>query len=325
MAGAFGAALAAALWVASPWQTVSPPTRMTLSLSRDDSLIVAGGPAISPDGGTVAFAALSDAGSNLYVRRFEDWEPRALPQTAGATSPFFSPDGRWIAFARRKRLEKVPASGGPPQVIHEARAASDLFGGHWRRDGTIVFGTWPGGLWRVSSDGGMPEPLVAPPEGAGAMYLSPQELPDESGILFTIWYQGQKSIAVLPRGEDKPRVLVKSGDRARYVPTGHLVYVSNGRLLAVPFDPQRLEIGGGETVVAEDMGDSSNTFDYDVSATGTLVYRPGSASARWMIMRSTSVYRCAITTLPAARLHAASRTPRSGSRARQQTPASRQA
>ena len=287
-AGIFGVALAAALVARAPSRaTPTAPARITLSLSRDNSLTTAGGAAISPDGRTVVFAGRSPKSSGLYVRGLDEWEPRALPLTDGAESPFFSADGRWIAFSRGGLLEKMPLSGGPPQVICKAGdgKAGVAYGGHWRTDGTIIFGTWLAGLLRVSSDGGTPQVIAKPMKGSDAWYLWPESLPGDKGIVFTIWQGGRTSIALLATGSDTPRILVESGGRQRYVPTGHLVYVADGHLLAVPFDVDRLAVRGGASVVVDDVNENPLASDYDVSANGVLVYRPAGASARNIVWR----------------------------------------
>ena len=58
----------------------------------------------------------------LFVRRLDDFDDRPLAGTAGARAPFFSADGRWIAFVEGGRLEKVPVDGGEAQPIADARA-----------------------------------------------------------------------------------------------------------------------------------------------------------------------------------------------------------
>ncbi|HLE57355.1 MAG TPA: protein kinase, partial [Rhodothermia bacterium] len=281
VAGIFGVALVSAFLVrfwSGPWRSASTlSTRTTLSLSRDNSLTIGGGIAISPDGRTLAFAASTDEGSRLYVRRLDEWEPRAVPLTESASGPFFSPDSRWIGFLRGGSLEKVPVTGGPPQLIYKVGSGFGLLsGGRWRHDGTIIFGAFPQmGLWRVSSEGGTPQLITRPSEGRGVLYILPEPLPGDKGILFTVQQPGRTgtSIAVLAPGAEKPRILVESASHPRYLPTGHLVYVADRHLHAVPFDVQRLQVRGGAVVVVDDAVQS-----YDVSPTGVLVYRPAGSS-----------------------------------------------
>ena len=257
----------------------SATARMALSLSADNSLTLDGGVAISPDGQTLAFGASSAAGSRLYVRRLDESEPRVIPGTEGARNPFFSPDGTWVAFDRSETaLEKIPLRGGPPQLICRVQG---VHGGSWGRDGSIIFGAWPNaGLWRVSADGGTPDLLTRPSEGSsgGVMYIWPERLPDDKAVVFTMWREGRASIAILAFGASEPRTLVESGSHPRYLPTGHLLYVSDGHLVAVPFDAQRLEIRGGATPVIDDVNQQRESADYGVSVGGALAYLPSGSS-----------------------------------------------
>ena len=87
------------------------------------------------------------------------------------------------------------------------------------------------------------------------------------------------------------RVIIERGTDARYVPTGHLVYWLDGALLAVPFDPDRLEFTGGPIPVIDDIrpamtgiGDRTpfamtGPTNFDLSENGMLVYLAGTAHA----------------------------------------------
>src|SRR5207244_3162591 len=83
----------------------------------------------------------------------------------------------------------------------------------------------------------------------------------------------------LKSGERK--TLISGGTDARYLPTGHLVYVLNGVLLAVPFDAKRKILSGGPVSVVEGVSQSpeilsaTGSAHFSVSATGTLIYVPG--------------------------------------------------
>ena len=77
----------------------------------------------------------------------------------GAHSPFFSPDGRWIAFFADGRLKKVALAGGTPVTLADAPT---LLGGVWIDREIMFAGSPSGGLMRVSSDGGEPRALTVP-------------------------------------------------------------------------------------------------------------------------------------------------------------------
>ena len=80
---------------------------------------------------------------------------------------------------------------------------------------------------------------------------------------------------MLKTGTQVPRILIRGGSNARYLPSGHLVYVHGGALLSVPFDLSTLTVTGTPVPVLEDLGRTwSGDANYAVSASGTLVYEP---------------------------------------------------
>ena len=93
---------------------------------------------LSPDGRVVVFIARGPAGGRwqLYTRRLDELKAAQIAGTEGAYAPFFSPDGRWIAFFAGGRLSKVALAGGSVATICEAPHG---VGGAWTSDGVIVF------------------------------------------------------------------------------------------------------------------------------------------------------------------------------------------
>jgi eukaryotic-like serine/threonine-protein kinase len=177
---------AAAGWFARP-----TPFRSTLRLSMalPSGEQVTTVPAISADGRVVAYAAGRTPGSSqLYLRALDDFAARPVANSADALYPFFSADGRTIAFFSGGKLRRASVDGGAPIDIASAPAP---YGGTFDADGRIVF--VPGlnsGLWRVSADGGQPEQL-SKPDGvaAGYAHVYPQRLPGTRELLFCFWGQ----------------------------------------------------------------------------------------------------------------------------------------
>ena len=167
-------------------------------------------------------------------------------------SPFFSPDGEWVGFHSLLdgQLKKVAIRGGAAVNLCEAQ---NLLGARWGADDTIVFGQRGAGIMLVSADGGTPEVLI-PLTETDEVGHGPQVLAGEKAVLFTLgdgsnWDDAQIVVHSLETGARK--VLVAGGRDARYVPSGHLVYVLDGTLLAVPFDVDRLEVTGGAVPMSE--------------------------------------------------------------------------
>ena len=261
--------------------------------------------ALSPDGKTLVFGAIWGGDQQLYARRMDRLDVTPIPGTSGGSSPFFSPDGRWVGFGAAGELRKVPLAGGPAVMLCKAAA---LFGASWSSDGTIVFATARnGGLLRVSAAGGTPEVLTTPQPGEYSHRL-PHILPGGHAVIFTIskganlWDNTQIVVRSLSTGDQT--VLIEGGADGRYVPTGHIVYVRLGTLMAVPFDPVRLVITGGATGLIDgvmqaanfNLSDMDNTLaaQFTVSDTGALIYVTGGVlpaiqrSLAWVDRKGTS-------------------------------------
>jgi serine/threonine-protein kinase len=198
-------------------------------------------------------------------------EGNAIPGTEGALGPSFSPDGEWIAYQTSDVLKKVQATGGPSITLCEGMVPSGL---SWGDDNTIVIGS-DKGLMRVPSAGGKPEALTTADSRKGEIgHRWPHVLDGGRGVLFTIGPEsGLQRIAVLDRAKGCYRVLVQ-GSNARYLPTGHLVYVRGAAMFAVPFDLKRLEITGAEVPVLDGLAFSFkgySSYFYAVSDSGLLV------------------------------------------------------
>jgi serine/threonine-protein kinase len=143
--------------------SVAPPeSRTTIVLPAKQRLAAGDGAyplALSRDGLRLAYVADIDGIAQLAVREIDDLEPTVVPGTAGATHPFFSPDGEWIGFFAAGALQKVSVGGGPPVRI--CSVPSGTRGGSWGSDDTIVWATQDGKLMRVDADGGVPQTLDA--------------------------------------------------------------------------------------------------------------------------------------------------------------------
>jgi serine/threonine-protein kinase len=155
------AASALAAWALFNRPTVGDTTSVRLSIPLRPQEEVTTYPAITRDGHTVAYVTQQGTDDPiLYLRDLNSFEVRPVPNSNGAKQPFFSPDGKWVAFFAQGQLQKAEVAGGAPIPLAEA---ADYRGGTWNEDDTIIFAASLGsGLSQISARGGPPTSLTKP-------------------------------------------------------------------------------------------------------------------------------------------------------------------
>jgi hypothetical protein len=206
--------------------------------------------ASSPDGTHLVYSAENQ----LYLRAMDQLAAVPIPGTEGGQSPFFSPDGQWVGFWAGE-LKKVSITGGAPMTLCDAASP------------------W-GASWGADHD---------------QRATGPQILPGDDAVLFTLagsaftgtdWEKAKIVVQILSKGEQK--VLINGGTDARYLPTGHLVYVRAGTLLAVPFDVESLEIEGDPVPIVEGVKEGTGltgASQFTFSDLGSLLYVPSNVAS----------------------------------------------
>jgi eukaryotic-like serine/threonine-protein kinase len=239
--------------------------------------------ALSPDGRLLAFTAGHEENARLWIRPLESLAPRVLAGTEGATTPFWSPDGRAIAFGAAGKLRKVSVDGGAVHTLCDARV---VIGGTWNRDGVIVFtpnNRTP--LHRVDAAGGVPVPVTTLdssighnthrwphflPDGRRFLYLARGTRPEANGI-----YLGSLDAA-------PPRRIVPAESSMEYAEPGLLLFARDGGLLALPVDPRTFAAAGDPVQVLDDIlysRDDSHA-GFSISGHGELAYQTSAAVPR---------------------------------------------
>jgi DNA-binding winged helix-turn-helix (wHTH) protein/Tol biopolymer transport system component len=142
--------------------------------------------AVTPRGDTFALVLRSaDGTTRLGLRSLSADAVSLVPDSEGAASPFFSPDGRAVAFFGRGHLFRAPVTGGAPSAVAEAPMP---LGGAWLEDDTIVFASkWTGGLGVVRASGGEVRSLTVPDASLGELrHAWPVAIPDSRQVLFSV-------------------------------------------------------------------------------------------------------------------------------------------
>ena len=257
--------------------------RFPIPLAAEQNFIFTDFPlvAISPDGSQVVY----EADGSLWLRSVDQLQAIQVPGTerARARGPFFSADGQSIGFWDLTQLKKVSLSGGAPVTLANATFPR---GTSWGADDMILYGQ-PEGIMQVPSASGTPELLI--PVEAGERLHGPQMLPGGEWVLFTVLAAGQTSwdaaqIVAQSVTTGERTVLIDGGRDGRYLSTGHLAYLLDNALLAVPFDVDSREVTGGPVPlvegVREAVGLGSGAAQFAVSTEGSLVYVPSSGGDR---------------------------------------------
>ena len=290
-------ATAAALAVAAAalgfgfWKR-TPQPKHTMRFDVDVPAEVTGldSPKISPDGRILAFDATDSTGKHrIWIRPLNALQAHALAGTDGTRRPFWSPDGKYLAFIADGKLMKVDVAGGPPQKICDAPTGAD---GTWAPNGVILFdGTGPDPIQRVPASGGVPTVMVKPEASRKEVQIGwPEVLPDGEHFLY-LAMGGKPSdsmyrIASLDGKENRPFAPAQS--MVTYVEPGYLLFLRDRTLVAQPFDAKTLKTKGEPVPLAEKVGtDAVGLGRFSVSREGTLAYRTGEITDRLVLVDRT--------------------------------------
>ena len=250
---------------------------------------------LSPDGRHVAFPAIgSDGHARIWIQDLdgEEAQPLAGTNISSDSPPFFwSPDSRFVVFSGTGAIQKADVLDGKVQDVCDK--PGPMIGGSWNRNDDIIFGSNTTGLWRVA-EGGKAVPLTALdasrherehelpqflPDGKHFLYLRASDISGQSGM-----YVG--SLDDPPDRQNMKQILATdfgasyvAADGAR---TGYLLFLRGDTLLAQPFDPNKLELSGKTSTVAEGIGSAYETAQFSASS-NILAYRKTATSRKYQL------------------------------------------
>ena len=240
--------------------------------------------AISPDGRYLVIAAAVKGKRQLWLRTMDALQTQPMQFTEDAMYPFWSPDSRYIGFFAQGKLKKVAASGGPPQSLCDAPSGR---GGSWNREDVIVFApnNTGSGIQRVAAAGGVPSDVrkingnlrhpAFLPDGRHFLYLARSGSAEQTGV-YASSLDGKENRRVL--ADVSGAVFAPS---ARREGTGHILFVRENTLMALPFNAASVQVSGDVFPVAEGVSlTSNNTYlPAIVSESGLLLYDTGGAAS----------------------------------------------
>ncbi len=277
---AAAAALAAGLFAAGYFRRSPREGKPILATLAPPEKLVVSDLVLSPDGSKLAFCAARPGGSpGLWIRSLSEPAAKPVPGAEDAIFPFWSPDGRFVAFFGQGALKRVDAAGGPVLTICEAESPK---GGTWNRDGTILFvpkSTSP--LFKVPASGGTPIPATKLDASLRVTaHRYPKFFPDGRHFLYMTMNPSlppsdpANSIRVGSLDGKLDKALVQAASNADYA-GGNLFYARDGVILAQRIDLSRWEMKGDPATIGERVS-PSQWFGYaQFSASEqALVYLP---------------------------------------------------
>ncbi|HET7707609.1 MAG TPA: protein kinase [Thermoanaerobaculia bacterium] len=244
-----------------------------------------GPPAISPDGRSIVFVG-TDALTGrrmLWLRRIDDVTPRTLEGTDDASRPFWSPDGRSVAFFadNNGKLKRVDIAGGPAQMICSTQNGR---GGAWGPNGDILFAAVPySSLVRVDAGGGTPTPATTLdataqetshrwpsflPDGKRFFYVARRDVPTGSTAY-------QDRIYVHDPDSGKSKFILEASSNIQYCDAGLVAFTRDRTLFAQKFDLGTLQVVGAPIPIVSQLQFHPSGFGMFTLSTSTLVYQAG--------------------------------------------------
>ena len=274
-----------ALFAFHYWRAASEtPLVFRLSIPPPENSELEPDLALSPDGRQLAFVAHTDGTSHLWLRPMNALDSRVLPGTQDAQQPFWSPDGRFLAFFAGGKLKKMEIVNSAIQTLCDA---PDPRGGSWSSSGVILLSPLSTGpLFQVPEEGGMPSPVTTvDTQRREVNHRWPYFLPDGRHFLFFRYRTGlsRKPIWLGSLDSKDQKQILESASMVQFAPPDYLIYVRERVLMIQRIDLKHMEMKGGALPLAEDVqaeGENGVTgrAAFTVSASGVLAYHAGQPS-----------------------------------------------
>jgi Tol biopolymer transport system component len=231
-------------------------------------------PRVSPDGHFVVFGTTMEGRKVLWLHPLDAYKGRAIKAAETTETPFWSADSRRLGLFSEGKLKTIDIATEHVETIADAPGPH---GGTWNADGVILYGV-VNGIARVAPDGSGQSLVTSIGQVAGDYQHNwPEFLPDGRHFLYIVRSRLPSHSGVYYGSIDAPSLrkwIMPAYSRVAYSPTGHLLYVRNGVLMAQGFDPVGAVVSGDPVTLAPSVkAHSASDGAFDVSATGVLIYR----------------------------------------------------
>jgi len=256
--------------------TIPPPPGMAFGSPGFGVNIETTAIAFSPDGSQLAFVATDPAGrSRVWLRPLATLDERSVPSTDGATSVFWSPDSRSIAFFASGRLMRLDLSSGAVVKLCDVAEGTGLFG-TWGTDAILFAAPVGQAIFRVPPGGGSATKILGPDPSAGEITVGwPWFLPGGREFLYLARLPNREGRVKLVEAGKPPSTILSAISNVQSVAPDYLVFSRDGTLVAQRFDFVTHRLVGDVFSLEAPVQYSRSTgrTNFSVSPTGALVYQ----------------------------------------------------
>ena len=269
---AIAAVAAIALGLSAPWTTPPPVRDVRFSVQPERGSTFSPAPAsvltpqfaLSHDGSSLVFIATSGGRAALWVRTLDALEAHPLPGTEDANYPFWSPDGRTIAFFAQGKLKVVSRDGGTAVVVTDA--SFDSRGGAWAPDGTILINRVANRGLELVSANGTSTPVATVDAASGESSLRwPSWLPDSHHFLTVARNHNDERRGIyLGALGDPARSLLVNSDWGAAVVDDRLLFLRGSTLMAQTVDVRQKRLSGDPVALLDGVGAGTSGYRHSL-------------------------------------------------------------
>jgi tRNA A-37 threonylcarbamoyl transferase component Bud32 len=228
---------------------------------------------ISPDARAVAIVGRTANWNGLIIRALDSIGSRYLPNTAGASSPFWSMDATRVGFFADRLLKVVDLQSGAVTVLCASSIATNR--ASWGRNDVILYvPEFDGRVFRTTGAGRECAPLDFQAPGDSALSSQVEFLADGEHFILS-----NSDFAWLGRVGDTTRTLLATTSLRRTVPATdtYLLFSPRGAELSTLF-AQRVDLASRQMVGApvpflRDVLNPGGRSPVSVARDGTMLVR----------------------------------------------------